>query len=347
MNKIHVVTIAIAAILVGLLWLPGGAAQAFEQLPRSLAWELIAQSGEKKYNSASYPYAVHYAQAGDTVEMWATVKNWSRNPRAQMWYGQSSLLNEGPNYPNAHAIGVGTWDPMDHQPTFLDPSSFVVNGNRLVYYDGPAINRGQTVTIRWKVKIAANTADGIYDLPLALVRELDEWGYRVTPSGANHRYRSMLYQFVVGDYVAPVGYQTYDTPYRFAFNYKLGSQDSLIISDKGADKVYQDYGYKWSAIVGMPDSGSAHSWVRVWDLRQDQLIVPIDKARVEAKTDVFSTATVNGISWTIFKWHEEYADANVERRIGQLPDGTIVEIESQGWFKSDPDQNFLNSVRTT
>jgi hypothetical protein len=96
-------------------------AQAFESFPRSLAWELISQSGEIAYNAAGYPYGIHYVQPGDTVEMSIAVRNRSRNRQAEMWYGKSALLSEGPSYPNAHAIGVGTWDPMDNIPHFSIP----------------------------------------------------------------------------------------------------------------------------------------------------------------------------------------------------------------------------------
>ena len=195
---IRVILVAVIALLFS-FFIPAQSAQAFEQLPRSLRWELISQSGTTAYNDAGYPYGIHYANQGDTVDMWMTVKNHSSNPRGQVWYGKSNILPEGPQYPNAHAIGVGTWDPMDHIPNFLDPSSFVINNNRLGYYDGPAIHRGQTMTLPWRVKIKDNIPNGTYDLVLSLVREFDEWGYRTTSSGANHRYRSMLWRFVVGE----------------------------------------------------------------------------------------------------------------------------------------------------
>ncbi|PIR99113.1 hypothetical protein COT87_01180 [Candidatus Collierbacteria bacterium CG10_big_fil_rev_8_21_14_0_10_44_9] len=173
-------------------------AQAFEQFPRSLAWELIGQSGTPATNSAGYPFSVIYAQPGETVQMSMQVKNHSRDPHAEMWYGKSQIGYEGPDYPNAHAIGVGTWDPIDNIPTFLDPSSFVVNGNRLTYYDGAPVNKGEIMDLNWQVKIANNVQNGTYNLVLSLVREFDEWGYRVKSNGVNHKYRAVLYQFKIG-----------------------------------------------------------------------------------------------------------------------------------------------------
>jgi hypothetical protein len=200
----------IAAILmVGSLMLSALPAQAFEQLPRSLAWQLVGQSGETAYWDGQYTYGVHRAKAGDTVTMWATVKNLSRNPRGEVWYGRSSLLPEGPQYPNAHAIGVGTLDPMDNTPSWMDKSSFVINDNRFMYYDGSPVYKGQTVTFQWQIKIAANAPDGIYPLSLGLVREFDEWGFRVNANGANHHFQNMYWQFVIGNVALPQNNSSY------------------------------------------------------------------------------------------------------------------------------------------
>jgi len=198
MKYLSILTKLVAVVLI-CSFIPIQPAQAFEQLPRSLRWELVSQSGTTAYNDAGYPYGIVYANPGDTVDMWVTVKNRSSNPRGQVWYGKSALLYEGPQYPNAHAIGVGTWDPMDNIPSFLDPSSFVINGNRLAYYDGAPIYKGQTMTLHWQVKVKDNIPNSTYNLVLSLVREFDEWGYRVTSSGANHRYQGLLWQFKIGD----------------------------------------------------------------------------------------------------------------------------------------------------
>ncbi len=185
-------------------------AAAFEQLPRSLAWELIDMSGEKVHASNSM-YGIYRVQKGQTVDMWVTVKNLSKNPRAEVWYGRDSLLPEGPLYPNAHAIGVGTLNPMDNKPGWVDPASFVINGNRLTYYNGAPVSWGQTVTLNWKIKLADNVADGIYNLNLGLVREFDEWGERVTSTGAHHQFQDVYWKFAVGNVVIPQNPSEYFT----------------------------------------------------------------------------------------------------------------------------------------
>jgi len=216
MKYLSILTKLMAVALV-ISFIPIQPAKAFEQLPRSLRWELIDQSGEIQFNSAGYPYGIHHVKAGETVSMWILVKNHSTNPRGQVWYGKSALLSEGPNYPNAHAIGVGTWDPVDHIPSFLDSSSFVINNNRLAYYDDIPVNQGGTMWLQWEAKVRDDTPAGTYDLVLSLVREFDEWGYRTTASGGNHKYRGILWRFIVGDQYdlktvgdISVGYTTWD-----------------------------------------------------------------------------------------------------------------------------------------
>lgn len=189
--------------------LPIEITNAFEPLPRSLAWELVEQTGETRYDSKGYPYAIFRAQPGERVDLFATVRNMSRNPKAQVWYGTSDLLPEGNNYPNAHAIGLGTWAPIDHIPTFLDASSFVINNNRLAYYDGPPVHRGELMALGFQVRLADNLPDGVYDLTVSLVREFDEWGWRDNGKGQNHYYRSMLWRFVVGEAAEVLTYDPY------------------------------------------------------------------------------------------------------------------------------------------
>ncbi|OGB74694.1 hypothetical protein A2810_00260 [candidate division Kazan bacterium RIFCSPHIGHO2_01_FULL_49_10] len=199
MNKARIILWLIVALLTSQIWSGVPSVIAFEQLPRSLAWELMGQSGIEQLTPDGYPYSIINTPPGATIQMSVKVRNRSRNPRAEVWYGKSALIKEGPSYPNAHAIGIGTWDPMDNKPSFLDASSFVINGNRLAYYDGAPVNKGGIMDLSWTVRVADNTPNGTYDLVLSLVREHDEWGYRVTPKGVNHKYRSILFRFVIGN----------------------------------------------------------------------------------------------------------------------------------------------------
>ncbi|MEA1909503.1 MAG: hypothetical protein U9M89_00535 [Patescibacteria group bacterium] len=163
---------------------------AFEQLPRSLAYYVAEQSGLPNYDG-EMDIGTHYAKPGDVVDMWVTVKNMSKNPKALTWYPESSIIDEGPEYPFAHAIGVGTANPIDTKPNWIEPSSFVINNNRLVYYEGPPVNRNGYVTFAWKVRISPYALPGTYTLDLDLVREFDEHGIRVNSAG-----RMLINQFM-------------------------------------------------------------------------------------------------------------------------------------------------------
>ena len=179
--------ILVAAALLGLYYLhntPGSSA--FEAFPGSLNYSLEAQSGE----SSSGGYIVK-ANPGDTVRMWIRVKNLSNNPKSQVWYGKSALIPEGERYPNAHAIGVGVFEPLDWQPQWIDPNSFVIHGNRLTYYDGPPVYRGQTIDLAWDVKVRANCPPSVQELRLNLVREFDTWGNKTNGD------KSIAWRFIV------------------------------------------------------------------------------------------------------------------------------------------------------
>lgn len=218
---------------------------AFEAFPRSLAWELITQSGEIQTDDNGDQYGVHYAQPGDILNMSVTVKNLSRNPAAEIWYGTSALIDEGPDYPNAHAIGIGTWGPMDHVPYFLDSSSFVINNNRFTYYDGEAVARGENMTLNFQVKITEGLADGAYNLVTSLVREFDEWGWRDNGDGTNHRHNSILWQLVVGDAtdVAPPTQQQTTTA--------TGDSTVNLYSPQGSDISFR-YPDGWNIFTSFP-----------------------------------------------------------------------------------------------
>jgi hypothetical protein len=179
--------LVIALVLLGAYYLsntPGSSA--FESFPGSLDYSLEAQSGE--VSAGGY---IVKANPGDTVKMWIKVKNLSNNPKSQVWYGKSALISEGEKYPNAHAIGVGVFEPLDWQPKWIEPSSFVIHGNRLTYYDGQPVSRGQSVELSWEIKIKANCPASVQELRLNLVREFDTWGNKV---GGD---RSIAWRFIV------------------------------------------------------------------------------------------------------------------------------------------------------
>jgi len=169
-------------------------AGAFQALPNSMIYEFKSQSGTISADGTAHEVT---ANAGDTVQLSLTVANRSQNPAGRVWYGTSALLSEGPDYPNAHAIGVGTARPFDNVPSWIDSSSFVINNNRFVYYDGAAVNPGDEITLTWDVKISATAANGTYDLYVGLVREFDEWG-RQWKNGMILPNPDIFWRFVIG-----------------------------------------------------------------------------------------------------------------------------------------------------
>ncbi|AKM84902.1 MAG: hypothetical protein VE98_C0001G0448 [candidate division Kazan bacterium GW2011_GWA1_50_15] len=167
-------------------------ALAFENLG-TFRYQWIAQSG-----TVEGPAHVVRANAGDTVNMSLTIRNRSTNPQALTMYGKSALLSEGPSYPNAHAVGIGTSHPRDNVPAWLDASSFAINGNRFAYYDGAAVNPGQDLTLTWTAKIASSAANGTYDLYTEVVREFDGWAQQVTAGGRAIASGDIFWRFIIG-----------------------------------------------------------------------------------------------------------------------------------------------------
>lgn len=170
--------------------------QAFEQHLNSLVYEVVDQSSNKLAN-----YVDYQVNRGDTINMWVTLKNRSRNSKALMWYGKNDLPVEGPNYPNAHCIGIGTTEPRDREVYFLDESSFVINNNRFTYYNGSPVYKGDNLTLNWQIKITSENypKDGVFSLKLAPVREFDEWGLRVNASNVKTVKQYIEWIFVVGN----------------------------------------------------------------------------------------------------------------------------------------------------
>lgn len=170
---------------------------AFEQFPRSMAFASMDQSGAPQTDKYGL-YGTYYVKPGDTVDMWVTVKNLSRNPAANVWYPDSELADEGEDYAHAHAVGIGTAD--DESPFWLDSSSFVVNGNRFAYYDGPAVYRGKYLTLAWRVKISTSAVLGsTYPLNTSLIREFDERGERVYTNGRNYPIDTIRWAFRISN----------------------------------------------------------------------------------------------------------------------------------------------------
>ena len=80
-------------------------------------------------------------------------------------------------------FGIGTSKPQDNTPSWLDPSSFVLNNNRFVYYDGADVPNNGQLTLTWTIKIASSAANGTYDLYVKPVFEYQAWTRQVAWNG--------------------------------------------------------------------------------------------------------------------------------------------------------------------
>ncbi len=187
----------VAAVSLALMALVPSAS-AFENLG-TFRYQWVAQSGTISADGKAHEVS---ANQGDTVAMSLTIRNRSTNPRALVMYGKSALLAE-PGMPNAHAVGLGNSHPRDVVHSWIDPSSFVINGNRWTYYDGAPVNPGETMTLAFNLKIAAGAANGTYDLYTELVREWDGWAEQVDAAGRAIGNGDIFWRVKVGGVVTP------------------------------------------------------------------------------------------------------------------------------------------------
>jgi hypothetical protein len=119
------------------------------------------------------------ANAGDTVAMSVTLTNLSSEtikPKSAL-----GAVIPGKQVP-VGSYGIGTRG--DAMTPWLDASSFVLNGNRLAYYDGATdVAPGANFTMSWNVKIASTAANGTYDYYFRPVFEWKGWTRQVAWNG--------------------------------------------------------------------------------------------------------------------------------------------------------------------
>jgi hypothetical protein len=133
-----------------------------------------------------------------------------------------------------------------------------------------------------------------------------------------------------------------NSKYGFALKYQLEGKQTL---DCG-DAIEAEYPEIFICAIGVPETDAPGGWhFRV--MRDKDLDVAISRTKEERETGEAYTQTsrvVNGIKVAIFKTHQEFADANIEIRIGKLASGYVFEAMSDGPFQSEPDLNFLDSI---
>ncbi|MFA6398288.1 MAG: hypothetical protein WCW55_01570 [Patescibacteria group bacterium] len=188
--------LATASLTVGFAMMPSGAvAQTVYK------YEWVRQSGTISADQLAHEY--QGVTAGQTIPLSLTMIN-----RSGTTIKGKSALPVGTKQVPVGVWGIGTQNPQDGTPSFLDLSSFVLNNNRFVYYDGADVPNGGEITFTWNIKMAASLSNGTYKLYVRPVSEFLAWTRQVkngiTLPGTNS---DIFWQFVVGSGVstAPTG----------------------------------------------------------------------------------------------------------------------------------------------
>jgi len=303
-------------------------------------YEWVAQSGTISPDGYAHQYT--NLVPGQTLDLWLTLTNRS----GKTIVGKSGLPIEPGKQVPVGAWGIGTQNPQDGTPYFLDTSSFILNNNRFVYYDNENLGDwadGQSRTMGWTIKLANNLADGVHDLYYRPVSEYLAWTQQVkngyTLPGTDS---DIFTRLIVGSGVSST-YLTYtNQQYGFSFDYPQPISPARLTVNTDRSQIGNDL--LATIIVGVPDTGSASARVFVWSDSNLNNVV----AKVESQHPGYAVSylNLNNISWTVLKGHQDYADANYEVRIGKLPNDYIIESLADGWFSTSPDQRFLNSLKS-
>ncbi|MBU1082973.1 hypothetical protein KKE14_00835 [Patescibacteria group bacterium] len=179
--------LATASLVLGFVMMPTGAAAA-----TVYKYEWKSQSGTISADGLAHEY--QGVTAGQTINLSLTMIN-----RSGTTIKGKSALPAGTLQVPVGVWGIGTQNPQDGTPSFLDLSSFVLNNNRFVYYDGADVPDGSEITFDWPVTMATTLAAGTYKLYVRPVSEFLAWTRQVkngiTLPGTNS---DIFWQFVVG-----------------------------------------------------------------------------------------------------------------------------------------------------
>jgi len=304
-------------------------------------YEWVSQSGTVSPNGYAHQYTG--LVAGQTVNLWLTLTNRSGTTIK----GKSGLPIESGKQVPVGAWGIGTQNPQDGTPYFLDSSSFILNNNRFVYYDNENLGDwpdGYSRTMGWTIKLANNLTDGVYNLYYRPVCEYSAWTRQYKNGHTLPGTDSDIFtRFVVGSGTSST-YLTYtNQQYGFSVDYATPVYPEIFGFNVGSTNP----DFLASGGVGVPDTGSVDTHITVW--KETNLTNVVNKiTNSHAYDDSLTTSYLNqnGLSLTVFKYHTSYADANVEERVAKLPSGYVVSISHMGWFRSSPDQRFLNSLKS-
>jgi len=177
-------------------------------------YEWVSQSGTVSPDGYAHQYTS--LKAGDLIPLSLTLIN--RSGTTIVGKGNLPTI---PGYQVPIGVwGVGTQNPQDGSPYFLDTSSFILNNNRFVYYDGANVPDGGYFTLNWTVKLADNLSDGVYDLYYRPVCEYLAWtrqyknGHTLLGTDSD-----IFTRFIVGSGISTT-YKTYiNSVFGFSFQY--------------------------------------------------------------------------------------------------------------------------------
>ncbi len=142
----------------------------------------------------------------------------------------------------------------------------------------------------------------------------------------------------------PSPYETYtNDKYGFAFDYHLPSGRYVLDCSDGRPENTMVF----NCAVMVPDT-DIPGGIRFWVMRERNLHTELEKTReqLERYKEEFgepfteTKKTVNGIEVTIFRYHEQFGDSDMEVRMGKLASGWVF------WAQADEtDQRFLDSIK--
>jgi len=324
-------------------------------------YEWMNQSGTISSDGLAHEYT--NLQAGQTLQLSLTLMNQAGNTiRARHRLGNSP----GKQVPIG-SYGIGSQTPyQDGTPSFLDPSSFVLNNNRFAYYDGDDVPHGGVMTISWNIKLKENLANGAYNLYVRPVSEYNAW----TRQSKNGKLlpdtnSDIFWRLVVGrinnseDQITEnrrikiadmttsnmLSYQS--SKYGFSFDYReplepAGLDDTGDISDEGWN-IIRGFNY------GIPTKGM--TWVMVNVYRSKNLNEVIDfNIDNQFKYSAYTREETqrNGLDFIVFKYTAlGNAHLPAETRFAKLPSGWIVGVTVLDWWadSTSKDQVIVDSLR--
>ncbi|MBU1092467.1 hypothetical protein KJ836_02270, partial [Patescibacteria group bacterium] len=311
-------------------------------------YEWVAQSGNVSKDGLAHEYT--NLQSGQTIDLSLSMINRSgKTIQARHRLGQSPDKQVP-----IGSWGIGTQNPQDGTPSFLDSSSFFLNNNRFIYYEGEDVENNRMMNFSWQIKLKDNLADGTYYLYLRPVCEYLAWTRQVkngvTFSGTDS---DIYWKFVVGggdSSDVPAGYVRYVNPqYGFSFAYKQPTYPEVLSVEENPPNTSEDLTF--SARLGAVEFANPFASAVVYRSRNlGQATNAVETMLIGSGSEfeyAKSNLQRNGIDWTVFTYETKDYPGNQygEIRVGQLPNGYVLRASFSADSRSQVDQTMLDSVK--